>query len=79
MGFLAADPERIERFIALTGIMPGDLPAHVNDRAFLAGVLDHLLSDETLLFQFCDDAGLAPDSPLTARMTLEKEEPRQTS
>lgn len=72
MGFLAGDPERIERFIALTGLGPAEIPNMLGDRSFLSGVLDHLLADETLLFLFCEDTGVAPDTPAAARMRLDR-------
>ena len=71
IGFLAADNERIERFIAMSGIDPADLASQIGNRSFLAGILDHLLSDETLLFLFCDHAGLPPQTPVAARMKLD--------
>src|SRR5437773_1706072 len=49
LAFLAEDPERLGRFLALTGIGPADLKARAGEPEFLGGVLDHLLSDERLL------------------------------
>ncbi len=71
IGFLASDEERIERFIAMSGIDPADLASQIGNRSFLAGILDHLLSDETLLFLFCDHAGLPPETPVAARIRLD--------
>lgn len=68
--FLAADEERIGRFLALTGAGPAELAAGVRDHAFLCGVLEHLLSDETLLFLFCDHALIAPEVPAAAQALL---------
>ena len=36
----------------------------------LAGVLDHVLGDESLLFLFCEAAGLDPAAPRAARRGL---------
>ncbi len=72
VGFLAGDPERIERFVALTGLGPAEIPNMLADQAFLSGVLDHLLADETLLFLFCEHTGIAPETPAAARMRLDR-------
>jgi len=52
LAFLAEDPERLGRFLALTGIGPADLKARAGEPEFLGGVLDHLLGDERLLLAF---------------------------
>ncbi len=70
VSFLAADEERLERFLSLTGIAPQDLRPKLTERPFLAGILDYLLGDETLLFMFCESTGLAPETPGIARRVL---------
>ncbi len=47
--FLATDPERLGRFLAITGIGPEAIRTAAADPQFLAGVLDHVVSDEPLL------------------------------
>ena len=42
LGFIAAEPERLGRFLALTGIGPDSIRAAAREPQFLAGVLDHL-------------------------------------
>ena len=71
--FLAADSDRLQRFLALTGLGPDDIRARAEQPAFLAGVLDHLLADESLLLIFCEEAGLAPEAPRRARMALQSD------
>ena len=68
--FLAADDERLGRFLALTGVGPADIAAGLSEPAFLAGILDHVMSDETLLFLFCEHAELSPEMPAIARRRL---------
>jgi hypothetical protein len=68
--FLAADSERLERFLALSGVGPEELRERAGDRDFLAGVLDHLLADESLLLAFCAEEGLRPEVPGRARTEL---------
>ncbi|MCB1519552.1 MAG: DUF3572 domain-containing protein [Hyphomicrobiaceae bacterium] len=62
LGFLAGDPERLGRFLSLTGMGPAELRAGARDPAMLAGVLEYLLGDETLLLVFTSEAGIAPES-----------------
>ena len=73
VGFLAGDPDHIGRFIASTGLEPEKIPGMLADRTFLSGILDHLLADETLLFLFCEDAGLTPQTPAAARMRFDRQ------
>ena len=55
LAFLAGDSDRLGRFMALTGIEPRGIRVLVGERSFQAAVLEHLLADETLLLQFCDN------------------------
>jgi hypothetical protein len=68
--FLASETERLERFLALTGLGPDDVRARASEPDFLVGVLDHVLADEPLLLAFCAEAGLAPEIPARARARL---------
>ncbi len=70
LGFLAEDGERLGRFLALSGIGPQDLMHHATDPAFLGGVLDHLLSDESLLLLFTEAKAIEADVPAMARRQL---------
>jgi hypothetical protein len=70
LSFLAAEPERLGRFLALTGIGPGEVRAMAQRPEFLAAVLDHLSSDETLLVQFAQESGRNPMDIGRARATL---------
>src|SRR5262249_36350748 len=44
LGFIAAEPERLGRFLALSGIGPDSIRAAAREPQFLAGVLDHITS-----------------------------------
>lgn len=70
LGFLAADGDRLTRFIRLTGLSPENLRAMADSPAIQCAVLDHLLSDESLLLTFCAEAGVAPEAigPALARL-----------
>jgi hypothetical protein len=67
LGFLAAEPDRLSRFLALSGLGPENLRAAASAPGFLAAVLDYLLSDEPLLLGFTAEQGVAPESVARAR------------
>jgi hypothetical protein len=71
LGFLAANPEALGRFLALTGIGPADLRRAAADRGFLAGVLDYFLGDEPLLVSFAEYAGIPATDIGLARRALD--------
>lgn len=75
LAFLAGDPERLGVFLAATGLGPQDLRQGARDPALLAGVLDHLLGDETTLLEFCAVADVAAGAPARARALLPGGEP----
>lgn len=68
--FLTEDPERLGRFLSLTGVGPADIRARLDDDAFLGGLLDHLLSDEPLLLSFCEAKNMNPETPARLRHRL---------
>ena len=72
LAWLAADSDRLGRFLALTGIGPANLREKADDPATLAAVLDHLLGHEADLLAFCADAGVAPSLPARARESLRR-------
>lgn len=49
LGWLAADEDRLFPFLNLSGLAPDNLRESARDPGFLAGVLDHVMSDEGLL------------------------------
>jgi hypothetical protein len=70
LAFLAADPEQLDRFLAVTGMGPENIRAAARDPGFLAGVLDHLAAHEALLVAFAQQAGIAPAEVERARAAL---------
>lgn len=68
--FLAGETERLERFLALTGLGPQSLRAAAREPGFLLGVLDHVASDETLLLAFANENGIDPQDVERARAAL---------
>ncbi|MGL4397254.1 MAG: DUF3572 domain-containing protein [Hyphomicrobium sp.] len=60
LAFLASDPDRLTRFMTLTGADPADLRGFSGDGALQASVLDYLLQDESLLLVFTSSNGIDP-------------------
>lgn len=61
LGFLAADPERLADFLALTGLTVGGVRAASAEPGFLRGVLAYLANDEALLVAFAAGHALDPE------------------
>src|SRR5260370_19585251 len=70
LGYLAGDPEHLERFLALSGIGPADIRIAARQPGFLAGVLDYVAGNETLLRAVATHAGVAPAQLHKARQAL---------
>jgi hypothetical protein len=70
LSFLAADPERLGPFLALTGIDPGRIRESARSPGFLAAVLDHVCSNQELLLSFASEAGRRPEVVVRARQIL---------
>jgi hypothetical protein len=58
LAFLAGNPTELGRFLALSGIGPETLRQAAADPGFLAGVLDHIMTDDSLLLAFAGTQGL---------------------
>lgn len=70
LAFLAQDEERVERFLALTGLDPGEIRARLGERGFQLAVLDHLAGDEALLVAFAEAESIPPEMVGRARRAL---------
>ncbi len=70
IGHIAADDERLGRFLALTGIDPGELRRAAAQPGFLAAVLDHIAGYEPDLLAFATQAGIPPERVAAARAVL---------
>ena len=70
LGFIAGDGERLGRFLAITGIGPESIRAAAREPDFLLGVLDYLVSDESLLLAFARENGFEPEHVAHAREVL---------
>ena len=70
LSFLADDPQRLSRFLSLTGIDLGQLRTEAKSREFQAAMLEYMLGDESLLLTFCQDAGVEPMAVAPAHALL---------
>ena len=70
LGFLAAEPARLEPFLAATGLGPSTLRAAAQEPGFLAAVLDHLAGNDSLLLEFAGNLSLNPEIVAQARAAL---------
>jgi Protein of unknown function (DUF3572) len=71
LGFLAAEPQRFGRFLALTGVDLDELRANAGAPELLAAVLAHLAGDESLLLAFAAEAHVTPESIAPALAILQ--------
>jgi hypothetical protein len=70
LAFIAAEPERLEGFLGATGLTVDRLRESATAPDFLAGVLEHMLADESLLLAFADSAAVDPAAVARARNAL---------
>ncbi|WP_439814753.1 DUF3572 domain-containing protein [Zavarzinia sp. CC-PAN008] len=70
LGAMADNPEDLGAFLSLAGIGPAELRERAGDATFLAGLLDHVLSDEALLIRLCTAIQISFDLPGQARAVM---------
>jgi Protein of unknown function (DUF3572) len=68
--YLAAEPERLGRFLALSGLGPEEVRLAAKEPGFLAGVLEYLSSDESLLLGFAGHVRVDPAQIARAQAAL---------
>jgi len=70
LAFLAEDLTRLAAFLGASGLGPADLKAGSRDPQVLAGVLDHVRSDESMLLVFTSDKRVANEAVEMAHAVL---------
>jgi hypothetical protein len=70
LSYLAAEPVRLGRFLAETGLGPETLRGAAKSPEFLVSVLDFVLSDENLVKEFAAASELKPSTVSAAREAL---------
>ncbi len=68
--YIAGDPERLGRFLAITGIGPAEIRAASAEPGFLAGVLDYVAGHEQMVTEFATETGTDPADLGRARAAL---------
>jgi hypothetical protein len=70
LAHIVSDEDWRLRFLALSGLSAEELRQAAQEPELLAGVLDFMLADESLLTGFCEAAAIAPEQPARARAQL---------
>ena len=70
LGFVAADPELLPRFLAITGIEAGSIRQAAREPGFLAGVLHFIAAHEPSLMRFSEETGIPPQQVSAALRAL---------
>jgi Protein of unknown function (DUF3572) len=77
LAFIAEEPERLAAFLAMTGIPLEQIRIAAREPGFLAGVLEHMLGNESLLTAFADSAGIDPGDVARACGALSGQQERK--
>ena len=70
LAFLAADEDRLARFLAASGTDAATLRDQAGSRDLAVAILDFMLSDEVLLLEFCGHESIDPRNMLRMRHSL---------
>jgi hypothetical protein len=70
LGFVAADPALLARFLAITGIEAQSIRQAAREPGFLAGVLQFIAAHEPTLTAFAESAAVEPSSIVRAMRAL---------
>lgn len=76
--FLAGEPERLRRFLDITGLSPATLRQAAAAPGFAASLLDYIAGDERCLLAFADDSGRDPAAIARLREALAGPPPAAT-
>lgn len=70
LAFLAGNEEILNQFLISSGLDLQDLKEQATDINMLAGLLDHILANESLLLEFAQSLSCRPESIMRARQAL---------
>ena len=68
--YVAQRDRVLQKLLAQSGLAPSSLQERLNDPDFLGGILDFLLCNEELLFDFCEIENLPPEKISRVRQML---------
>ena len=74
LSYIVGDEERLNRFLATTGLTPDTIRSAAALPGFLAAVLDYVAGDEPLLIALAQFLELKPERIMEARHTLSPSE-----
>ena len=72
LGYLAESGEQLIRFMELTGLTVETLRKDAREQHVLVSVLDHIVSDDSLLLAFASVAAIQPERVVAAHARLSK-------
>ena len=70
LSYIAREPDHLGRFLAFSGLGPETLRDAAAEPGFLAGVLEFLMSDESMLLAFTENARIRPTIIAVAHFRL---------
>ncbi len=70
LAFVAADPELLPRFLAISGIEANSIRQAAQEPGFLAGVLQFIAAHEPTLMRFSEVSGIPPQQVSAALRSL---------
>ena len=71
---LTSDEERLSRFLAVSGLRPDTIRSAASSPGFFAGILDYVVSDESLLIALAKELNTKPEHIMQAHWTLSPSE-----
>ena len=72
LGYIAGTEEELQRLMLTTGMDSKALRQSAQSRSGLAGILDYVCQDESILLGFCETAKIRPEEPMRALHALQK-------
>jgi hypothetical protein len=72
LGYIAGSHEELEKLMVTTGMDKAALMESAQLRDGLAGILDYVCQDDSILLGFCESAGVLPEEPMKALQALQK-------
>lgn len=70
LAFIAADQQHLDRFLALSGLAPGEIRQAAAAPGFLAAVLEFIGESDAMTLAFAQAAGVSPEMVAQARERL---------
>ena len=73
LGYLADVHEELHRMMMATGMDIEAIKQSTQSREGLAGLLDYICQDESILLGFCEAVRIQPDEPMRALQALHEQ------